>query len=394
LDPATDANPRARPLNTMTYKVTVTDAKGCQATDQVTITVHNFVFLSNDLVKINQTQDSKGDIHANGKIEFGKGAPGVHVGNLEAVDDLKIEDKNTIQGNALAGDDLYLFGNAKVTGTKTEHTVVATIPLPKLSYTAGGADVTVAANTSKTLTPGSYGEVEVKTKAMLLMSAGDYYMKTLDTESNAILSINAAGPVNIYIVSDLEFDNNVQVKLTGGTSDNVLFASLQKHKIDMGVNVTIYGTLINPNAEVHFSNNCKIKGAVFAESITLDPKVKFYHHTSPGTFPKESEDSESEATSNQQQVTRYQLAQNYPNPFNPSTTIQFSVPEAGVVQLSVYNINGQEVRALVSGQMNAGRHMINWDGKDNTGQAMPSGVYLYRLRVNGFVQTRKMTFMK
>jgi hypothetical protein len=255
--------------------------------------------------------------------------------------------------------------------------------------------VTVAANASKPLTPGSYGEVEVKTKAMLLLSAGDYYMKTLDTDENAILSINAsAGPVNIYVVSDLEFDNNVQVKLTGGTSDNVLFASLQKHKIDMGVNVTIYGTLINPNAEVHFSNNCKIKGAVFAESITLDPKVKFYHHTSLGTFPKESEAKDPEVAVGQSPATSYQLAQNYPNPFNPSTTIQFSVLEAGVVQLSVYNINGQEVRRLVYGQMNAGRHTVNWDGKDNTGQVMPSGVYLYKLRVNGFMQTRKMTLMK
>jgi hypothetical protein len=236
--------------------------------------------------------------------------------------------------------------------------------------------------------------VEIKAKASLLLSAGDYYLNIVKTEPNAVFSINATGPVNIYVVSDLEFDNNVQVKLTGGASDQVLFASLQKRKIDMGVNVTIYGTLINPNAEVHFSSNCKIKGAVFAESITLDPKVKFYHHTSPGTFAKESEVEEAEVASGQSPVTSYQLAQNYPNPFNPSTTIQFSVPEAGVVQLSVYNITGQEVRTLVSGQMNAGRHMINWDGKDNTGQVMPSGVYLYKLRVNGFAQTRKMTFMK
>jgi len=90
----------------------------------------------------------------------------------------------------------------------------------------------------------------------------------------------------------------------------------------------------------------------------------------------------------------YALEQNYPNPFNPSTSIAFSVKEAGVVQLSIYNLHGQEVRTLINGQMNTGFHSVNWDGKDERGQIVPSGVYLYKLRVNGFAQTRKMTFMK
>ncbi len=102
--------------------------------------------------------------------------------------------------------------------------------------------------------------------------------------------------------------------------------------------------------------------------------------------------------------TRFNLEPNYPNPFsseaksrsagNPFTSIAFSVKEAGVVQLSIYNLHGQEVRTLVNKQMNAGFHAVNWDGKDDRGQIMPSGVYLYKLRVNGFAQTRKMTFMK
>jgi hypothetical protein len=90
----------------------------------------------------------------------------------------------------------------------------------------------------------------------------------------------------------------------------------------------------------------------------------------------------------------YALEQNYPNPFNPSTSIAFSVKEVGVVQLSIYNLHGQEVRTLINGQMNTGFHSVNWDGKDERGQTVPSGVYLYKLRVNGFAQTRKMTFMK
>jgi endonuclease/exonuclease/phosphatase family metal-dependent hydrolase len=108
-------------------------------------------------------------------------------------------------------------------------------------------------------------------------------------------------------------------------------------------------------------------------------------------------------SSNPLSVTSYELAQNYPNPFsspergfagNPSTRIAFSLKEAGVVQLSVYNLQGQKVRTLVSGQMNPGHHAITWNGQDNAGKIVPSGVYLYKLGVNGFEQTRKMTFMK
>jgi flagellar hook assembly protein FlgD len=65
-----------------------------------------------------------------------------------------------------------------------------------------------------------------------------------------------------------------------------------------------------------------------------------------------------------------------------------------VVQLSVYNLQGQEVRTLISGQKNPGRHAITWNGRDNFGKPVPSGVYLYKLRVNGYEETRKMTLMK
>jgi hypothetical protein len=92
-----------------------------------------FVFIADDLVKIKQNKVSNGDIHCNNDIEFDKGAPGTHTGNLTAVDDIKIDNKNTIVGNAAAGDDIDISGNASVTGTVTENANVAVIPLPNLS---------------------------------------------------------------------------------------------------------------------------------------------------------------------------------------------------------------------------------------------------------------------
>jgi len=83
------------------------------------------------------------------------------------------------------------------------------------------------------------------------------------------------------------------------------------------------------------------------------------------------------------------LHQNYPNPFNPTTTIRFSIPSSGEVSLKIFNLLGEEVTRLVSGQMDAGMHTVQWDA---TGQ--PSGVYFYRLRAGEFVETRKLILMR
>ena len=85
---------------------------------------------------------------------------------------------------------------------------------------------------------------------------------------------------------------------------------------------------------------------------------------------------------------------NYPNPFNPSTTISFSIPNAGRAQLSVYSITGQKIRTLLSGPMTAGMHSVIWDGKDDEGKPTSSGVYLAHLRVGKTVSCHKMLFMK
>ncbi len=89
-----------------------------------------------------------------------------------------------------------------------------------------------------------------------------------------------------------------------------------------------------------------------------------------------------------------ELAQNYPNPFNPATTIRFGLPENGLVRLSVYNILGQKVKELVNGRQVAGYHEILWDGRNESGMAVSSGVYIYRLETATGVKARKMLLVK
>ncbi|MCB9069676.1 MAG: T9SS type A sorting domain-containing protein [Calditrichae bacterium] len=92
--------------------------------------------------------------------------------------------------------------------------------------------------------------------------------------------------------------------------------------------------------------------------------------------------------------TEYGLDQNYPNPFNPETTIRFALPQSGNVTLKIFNLSGQLVRTLVSSEFAAGQHQIVWNGRNDLGEKVASGMYLYRITAGSFVQTKKMMLMK
>ena len=91
----------------------------------------------------------------------------------------------------------------------------------------------------------------------------------------------------------------------------------------------------------------------------------------------------------------FALHQNYPNPFNPSTTIQFDLVDAGYVSLSIYNSAGQLVRTLVSGDYAPGAHKVVWDARDDSGQRVASGLYMYTIRIGQqFTAQKKLLLMK
>jgi hypothetical protein len=90
----------------------------------------------------------------------------------------------------------------------------------------------------------------------------------------------------------------------------------------------------------------------------------------------------------------FTLSQNYPNPFNPSTTISFTLPHRAMVTLEVFNVLGQRVIELASGELPPGEHRVIWMGTDDRGERVASGVYLYRLQSDDFVESRKMMLLK
>ena len=91
---------------------------------------------------------------------------------------------------------------------------------------------------------------------------------------------------------------------------------------------------------------------------------------------------------------RFFLYQNYPNPFNPETQIHYSLPKKDEVRISIFNVVGRRVRVLVHGMQNAGHHHVVWDGRDDQGRLVSSGVYLCKLEASKMVATRKMVVLK
>ena len=92
--------------------------------------------------------------------------------------------------------------------------------------------------------------------------------------------------------------------------------------------------------------------------------------------------------------TEYALEQNYPNPFNPETMIKYQLSGSSQVRLRVFSALGQEIRTLVHGVQPAQFYTVMWDGRDNAGNTMPSGMYFYRLETEKFTATKKMVLMK
>ena len=107
-----------------------------------------------------------------------------------------------------------------------------------------------------------------------------------------------------------------------------------------------------------------------------------------------------EETQEAQLPNEFGLSQNFPNPFNPATVIEYALPRASEVKIQIYNILGQKVRDLVDERQEPGYKTIHWDGKDQNGTEVSSGIYFYRIvahAVHGsedFVKSKKMTLLK
>ena len=146
---------------------------------------------------------------------------------------------------------------------------------------------------------------------------------------------------------------------------------------------TVYPIVFPPGTDPLDSNNT---GGISAGAFTIAQLRRIAADPEGPTAILEEENAAAPKT--------YSLSNAFPNPFNPNTTIRYSVPKTGPVQLTIYNMLGQQVRILVDGVQSAGTHQITWDGRNANGRGVSSGVYLYRLTAESFNQTKKMLLLK
>jgi hypothetical protein len=135
--------------------------------------------------------------------------------------------------------------------------------------------------------------------------------------------------------------------------------------------------------------------------IGADIIIGFLHHDSTGESAVMIDNIEIVINSgtNERDILRpnpeNRLLRNYPNPFNPTTSIQFIVNESiDHVYIDIYNIRGQLIRSLIDAEYPFGDHTIVWNGTDNNGQSVGSGIYFYQMKTKKYTDTRKMILMK
>jgi len=176
-------------------------------------------------------------------------------------------------------------------------------------------------------------------------------------------------------------------------------------KLSSTGNSLIYSTYLGGGANdagsgiaVDGSGNAYVTGGtVSANFPTLNPYQATYQGGGDAFVTKlyfDAADDVSDELSPVSLPEKPALAQNYPNPFNPSTEIGFDLPKPSFASLDIYDVLGRKVSTLINENLAAGSKQVQWNGRDNTGAEVASGVYFYRLRIGNHVEVKKMVLLK
>ncbi|MCK4223592.1 MAG: T9SS type A sorting domain-containing protein [candidate division Zixibacteria bacterium] len=151
------------------------------------------------------------------------------------------------------------------------------------------------------------------------------------------------------------------------------------------------GNLVNLRAKGEDLTSIKIKKAILVDGDAMPLVIELSHELNRNLAKTSSPLKRGFQESTPQ---HFSLSQNYPNPFNPQTSIRYALPQDAQVKLVIYNILGEKVKTLVDEHQFAGYQVIWWDGKDERGDKVASGVYFYRLEAEKFSEVKKMLLVK
>jgi hypothetical protein len=325
-------------------------------------------------------------------------------GDIINIGNLTLMPKSIIDGNVKVGGNLAQSKQSIITGSI--ETDVENLPAYGFSvenFESGNEDILVQTKGSKILNPGSYANLDVKTKGTVILSSGTYFFKsfTIGNKSEMHLDLSE-GPIILNIVNDLNMFNNSRIIIVSseGDASDILFNILGENTTKIENDVEFLGTLIAPKSYVCIQNNTVLGGAVYAKKISISNNCSIIF--SPFGNPQNTEGLSKNVSVNQDKNDKedlvspdeFCLSQNYPNPFNPETVIRYQLPSASNLSLKIYNIIGQEIKTLVDAYQGAGYYSIKWDGTNNQGMKVASGVYIYIMRAGSFVDIKKMILLQ
>jgi len=261
--------------------------------------------------------------------------------------------------------------------------------------------------------------------------AGDLALQDYSIEADVYCYVNNAGGsayTGLVVYADAskkdfykiraDFDASDRVNLSGLKSDPNTFMPLFSKDFKGADNAGIYPTTDGwhkMKLEAHTITAGKVGFSVYFDNQLLAGCPIYYENetlNSSGSFGLYSfqmsaagiaayfdnivvtQLAPSAVYDNANVPTEFSLLQNYPNPFNPNTTISYNLPKSGLVSLTIHDLLGRELVSLVSSEQSAGQHSVNWNGKNNFGMDVPSGIYLYSLSSGNYQSTMKMILMK
>ncbi|MGB5873866.1 MAG: T9SS type A sorting domain-containing protein, partial [Bacteroidota bacterium] len=283
---------------------------------------------------------------------------------------------------------------------------VGTFPLfePADARVGSAGDLSVSTNDHVPLaSPAIRGDVSLEPHSSLTLEPGEYDFRSLRMKSDSKLYFT--GPTKLRILYGIHADNGSYFGSAPGESvapndiivhvEGTDVESASSYSVNFSPKSTILATLYAPNGTILLNQESRADGAFFGEDIVIGQNVSLRLASGFGALSKTNASGEPSASSAEGSVPKtYVLSQNYPNPFNPSTQIRYGLPRASHVNLIVYNMLGQEVVRLVDDVQAEGYHVVQWNGTNDFGNTVSSGMYIFRLTAGDFVQTKKMMLLK
>jgi len=229
---------------------------------------------------------------------------------------------------------------------------------------------------------------------------GDIFVAKIDAIGNW-LWVTQAGGVESDGGNAIAIDDNGNSYVSGSFNDTATFGSYSLTSSGSVINIFVakmdsngiwlwatqaggsnYGSGLG--IAIDDNSNCYVTGYFAGTTI-----FGSYSLTSSGNWDIfVAKLGNNTSVENEMIPTKMELS-NYPNPFNPTTIIEFSIQNNSNIELSIHNIKGQKIKSLLSDQMSVGEHSIVWNGEDASGKKVSSGVYLYKLKVNGKTEAVK-----